>query len=321
MKRTLFVSFALLGSTWLASCGSGNTVPEQPPSPVDDFATRYAQATCKAMEDCCKTGSFTYDEAYCEYATGGTMSQSIYGAQATLKVHFDQAAAEKCLTMRVALYKSCMGDGAAELAACNAILAGEVPVGSSCTSPFECAPADGMRVTCTPDAPNTTKGHCTVVPPPPDPLPVGKSGDACSATCLTSPTDGCKIVDGAPSATACLVSDGFICDGTTHVCAPVPQIGDACSPFCVTGAYCGVDGHCQAKTADGSCAAGDEACTDTSICACADNSCVPAQKFCVARGGTGAQCANDNQCLSGFCYHGFCRVKTPVSQALCDGEL
>jgi len=35
-----------------------------------------------------------------------------------------------------------------------------------------------------PDAPNTTKGHCTVVPPPPDPLPEARKLYEASRTWL-----------------------------------------------------------------------------------------------------------------------------------------
>jgi len=297
-------------------------VPDQPPSPIDDFASRYAEATCNAMPACCKTGDYDYDADSCKYATTSAMAQSIYGALATLKVHFDQAAAEHCLKVRVDLYSSCMGDGKAELAACNAILVGEVPVGSSCNSPLECASVPDMTVTCVPEAANSTKGHCAVVPPPPVPPPVGASGDACSATCRASTTDGCTNVDGAPAAAACLVSDGLVCDAMSHLCAAVPQVGDACGPFCATGAYCDAMGQCQAKTADGPCASGPDACVDTSICACGEASCDPTKRLCVARGGPKAQCLNDGQCLlTAICFHGFCHANTPVSAALCIGDL
>jgi hypothetical protein len=127
-------------------------------------------------------------------------------------------------------------------------------------------------------------------------------------------------VAGAPSAAACLLSDGLVCDGTSLVCGAVPQVGDACSPFCATSAYCDASGHCQAKTADASCTDTADACVDTSICACGESSCDPAKKVCVARGGLKAQCLKDEQCMSAFCYQGFCHVKTPVSATLCYGD-
>jgi hypothetical protein len=320
MLRRDFFSIAVLASA-LAACGGGGTVPDQPPSPIDDFATRYADATCSAMLDCCKTAAFDYDVDACKFASAAHMSDGIYQAIATMKVHFDKAAAERCLTMRVDLYHACKGDGQAEAAACQAILVGEVPVGSPCISTQECAAVPDMVVTCAPDGPNTMKGHCGAAPPTPVP-PVGKSGDACSATCLTSPTEGCANVDGAPSAAVCVVSDGLVCDGMSLLCGAVPQIGEACTKFCATGAYCDASGHCQAKTADGPCAAKLDACVDTSICACGDSTCSdPAKMMCVSRGGLKAQCLNDAQCLSAFCYHGFCHVKTPVTEALCYGDL
>jgi hypothetical protein len=315
--KLLRLSIALLPCTWFAACGNGNTVPEQPPSAIDDFASRYAEATCNAMPDCCKTGEFDYDADRCKTATAVVMSGSIYNALATLKVHFDQAAAENCLAVRVELYRSCKGDGQAELAACNAILAGEVPVGSPCSSVFECTKVSDMTVTCAPDAMGSTKSHCAAMPP----TPVGKSGDACSATCRTSPTDGCTTIDGAPSAAACLVADGLMCDPALHTCAAAPQIGETCDPFCVAGAYCDASKRCQAKTADGSCTDTPDACVDASICACGEATCDPAKKVCVGRGGPKAQCLTDAQCSSSLCVGGFCRVKTPVSQALCEGDL
>jgi hypothetical protein len=322
MKRLAFASLVLLSAAWLGSCGDGSAIPAQPPSPIDEFATSYADATCSAMGDCCRTGGYEYTVERCKWATGAVLSESIYSALATLKVHFDKAAAEKCTTARVELYKSCMGDGKAELALCDAMLVGEVPVGSSCNSPFECMQPPGMVATCVPEPPSMTKGHCAIVPPPPDPPVVGKSGDACSVTCRASPTDGCTTVDGAPSAAACLVADGLVCDTATYVCAAVPAVGDACSKFCATDAYCDAAGKCQAKTADGPCPGSVDACLDTSICSCSEPTCDPTQFVCVARGAVGAQCKNDNQCMSGFCYQkGFCRVKTPVSADLCDGTL
>jgi hypothetical protein len=320
MRRAALLSAALLSCAWLA-CGGGDKVPDQPPSEADQFATRYAEATCSVMGDCCKTGGFGYDSAGCKDVTSYVLGQSIHRAEATLKVHFDLAAAERCLTARVELYKSCKGDGKVELAACNAMLVGDLPVGSPCSSPLECAAAPDITVTCAPDAPSSMKGHCAVVPPTMPPPPVGKSGDACSTTCRTNASDACTNLDGVASAAACLIADGLVCDGASHVCVAVPQIGDACASFCATGAYCDPGGHCQAKTADGSCAGATDACTDVSICACGEASCDPSKFVCVPRGGTSAQCLNDTQCLSAFCYHGFCRVKTPVSEDLCEGLL
>jgi hypothetical protein len=322
MKRLVLASLALLSNAWLAACGGGDTISEQPPSPIDEFAQRYADATCGVMTDCCKTGGFGYYADRCKFATSTVLAESIYTALATLKVHFDKDAAEQCLSARVELYRTCMGDGKAELDKCNAMLVGEVPMGSSCNSKFECMQPSGMVVTCVPDAPNSMKGHCAVVPPAPDPPTVGKSGDACSATCRSSVTDGCTTVDGAPSASACLVADGLVCDTATLLCAAVPMVGEACTSFCATGAYCDAAGKCQPKTADGPCPGNVDACVDASICACGEATCDPSKFMCVARGPVGAQCKSDKQCTSGFCYQNtFCRTRTPVSQALCEGDL
>jgi hypothetical protein len=319
MRRAFVVSFALLSGAWSA-CGGGDAA-EQPPSAIDQFVMRYAEATCGIMGDCCRTGGFDYELERCKYATGAVLHDSIYQALATLKVHFDPAAAERCLTARVELYRSCMGDGKAELAACDAILAGELPVGSSCLAPFECARGRDTTVTCEPEAPNAMKGHCAIVGPPTPPPPVGKAGDACSATCRATASDGCTSVGGAASAAVCLVADGLVCDGASHVCVAVPQMGEPCSTFCATGSYCDAGGHCQPQTADGSCSGSTDACVDTSICACGEASCDPSKFVCISRGATGSQCLKDNQCLSSYCYRGFCRVKTPVSEDLCDGNL
>jgi hypothetical protein len=280
MKRLVLLAVAL-SCGWVLACGGG-AVPEQPPSAIDDFATRYGEATCDAMPDCCKAAGFAFDTDPCKDAAASHMSQSLYLALATLKVHFDQAAAEHCLMVRVDLYRSCMGDGAAEVAACNAVLVGEVPVGSSCASTLECTAVPGMVVSCVPDAANSTKSRCTAAPPVPVP-PVGKSGDVCSTTCPSAPTAGCTSVAGAPSASACLVTDGLICDGASRACSAVPQIGEACAQFCASGAYCDASSQCSAQVA------------------------------------LGAPCSTDAECSSSYCAQGSCHTKTPVSAALCDG--
>src|SRR4051794_15968488 len=168
-----------------------------------------------------------------------------------------------------------------------AMLGGEVRVGSPCMSPMECRQPRGAAVPCTPEAPNTTKGHCTLVPPPPAPPVIGKSGDACSTTCRTSATDGCAAVEGLPTGGACLLADGLVCDAATHVCVAVPQVGEPCAPACAIDGYCDAQGKCQTKTADGSCAGALDACTDASLCACGEATCDPSKFVCVPRGVVG----------------------------------
>src|SRR5205823_15129970 len=179
--------------------------------------------------------------------------------------------------------------------------------------------ADISKATSVPDVVGMPKGHCAVVPPTMPPS-TAKLGEACRTTCRASTDDGCVDVAGAMRTAICLVADGLVCDAMTRLCVAVPQIREACSGVCATGAYCDTTGQCQAKTADGSCVGAPDACADTSYCACGEATCDPTKLHCVTRGPVKAQCVSNTQCMSSYCYQGFCRVKTPVSAALCEGD-
>jgi hypothetical protein len=314
------LAFALATGATLASCGNAST-DDTAPVDVQDFAGRYAHATCSAMGNCCEKGGFNYDPVDCEVAATSRTEDHVAQTLTSLRVQFDANAGNGCITAAVDVIRACNGDLSAAQAACNAVFVGQVPLGASCQSTLECARGSNMgAATCVPDAPGATSGHCALAPPPTPPTTVAQAGAACTTTCRTNPSDGCVDLQGLTRAAACLTADSLVCDPSSHVCVAAPAIGQACAGFCASDAYCDATGQCQPRTPDGSCAAGSDVCTDASSCDCSEPTCDPAKKMCEPRRPNLSTCNADSQCLSAYCYEGFCRLHTPVNADVCEGN-
>jgi hypothetical protein len=268
MLRTL--AFLAACSLALAACSSSSDNG----GPASDWFNSYAKAMCEGTAPCCAAEGQQNDVSACEQfyglLGGGGVQQAINNG-----AHFDQSAADQCLSQLKTWFNDCTasGDGPE---VCNRVVNGKTAPGGACSTDFDCAlPAQGT-VTCLYQT-SASHGVCVQTLP----AEAGKPCDTSSTTATTlydcsddanfycdvsTGTGTCKkkIAVGQPCGSGeCVDTAGCQDDPQSGqlVCTALAPAGSSCtdSSDCVTSAYC-KSGQCAAKETDG------QACTTDDVC-------------------------------------------------------
>jgi hypothetical protein len=289
----------LFGVLLAGGCDSGNG--SSGPVAASDFPARFAQGTCDAMANCCRTNGFAYEASTCKASVEGQF-RALFLKNQSSGVTYDAAAGGRCLDAYVALYEGCgSGDENSVKDPCRHVFVGTLAPGEACTASAQCKDPEGGNAYC--------DGVCKL-----DLVLAsrhGTSGEPCTAECWNiNGRENCQSV-GDSSATqtaACYASDGLQCDHSALKCTPVPKLGERCSSRCVEGAYCN-SGTCAPQVDTGPC--GFDACSSKSYCDYDTNTCQP-------RKADGESCSSDDDCLIGSCSNNRCG-RVPVGPSICAG--
>ena len=226
-------------------------------------------AFCTAAKNCCGRESYpAADLADCESKFLSQLPNFPLVDKGTVII--DQNALAACVAAYNTAATACTIT--AVNAACKGVFVGTQAEGQPCggASRFgavECKPVNGSA-TCYLQhngSDDTNTGVCTSIPR-------GKTGDACSMTCLMNETCIVDMMGGAPPfPVTCFEEDGLYCSVAANptVCKPILHIGDACTwdTFsCGSGNYCGwTTNACQVAGKTGeSCLTGG--CADDLMC-------------------------------------------------------
>ncbi len=272
-SRWVVLAAAGVASGFITGGCSGPKSGGSQPVSKEDYVNALAHAVCDNIASCCQKKNYTYSDAQCLarlLATPGLPPDRNFNAQ--------QAGA--CVDLYASAARSCaVSDAMAEKlhVVCGAVFTGTKAPGAACLDDSECAPPSGGGAFC--DFPGTSvTGMCVAVTH-------AKEGDSCVGTCDLQDgiVFGCYNGSGAAvpdHGGACYTSDGLYCSnqgtcvpltgpgqdcsvipcaaGTycdlygSGVCQTYAQIGGDCSQGqeCVSSAYCGSAGTCQATSSD-----------------------------------------------------------------------
>jgi len=290
--RLFFVTIGIgFGSLVVASEGCG------PPS-LGDFAPTLAGAYCDALQNCCGTQKYAYDDHSCK-----AQLTRDFQAQADIvkrgKVNYVPGAVGACKDAITARMRMCSADGGMIpdggidpiTDACFKVFLGTVPPGGECFNSAECqrdSPKDVVQ--CRVDTrmgADPKKTVCFKVTRTLQP------GDTCSQV---PPAGSFEVRDCDPSLAYC----------NNGTCTAFAKVGETCvmtMPFmvraCIQGAYCDatMTMQCQALPMTGQrCTLGNQ-CAQGNYCDRTD----PMNPICTALKSEGATCMASNECASFNC--------------------
>ena len=302
-----------------------------------DFAAEYAQALCSSLQHCCAENGVSQDYTSCTQGWQAAV-QSLLDSPAAAG-NYDVTTATNCIDeVRAAQGVSCQpvpGSLSAARPTCQAVFAGEVPLGAPCSAASQCAQVDSGVVTCAVvpgdgggggsgggqlplSDPGISIQGLTVAPqdiPVCVLLPPSDAGPGPCAIQADAGTDTCQ-------------SQGAYCDPTTLTCLPVNSAGGLCDPAvpasCAPGSFCVSGG-----AANGTCAmAGPvgSACTSAAMCAPPGVCDIAKTQTCIPVENPGAQCGANFQCSIGVCDppgspDGMCLTNAIATTAACNGNV
>jgi len=194
-----------------------------------DFASRIATSFCDTLAPCCATAGLPFDRGACQKYIGSDFKGELSRVGSGLA--FDCAAGQRCLDEIASAIQGCSAFDKAQLAACNHLTVGTLPVGAPCSDWKTCAAPLDTFADCQQSA--SGSGNCTLEPG----SARGKLGEACGASCDPY---GQYTIDSAdpPPIVACFRSDGLYC--SAGHCAPIAPLGGACTSDvgCTPGVLC-----------------------------------------------------------------------------------
>jgi hypothetical protein len=313
-----------------AAVGQAGCEPQLTYVSKDHFAAEYAQALCTSLQPCCAENGVGYSYTACAAGWQAAVNGILFGPDAT--GNYDTTVATSCIAqVRAAQGASCQpgpGTLSAARATCEAIFAGEVPLGSPCTSETQCAQMDGSVITCAIVPGDAGGGGGSELPlaapgvtvqgglnvslqnvPVCVQLPASDAG-ATAPPCTsdtTAHTDTCAA--------------GTYCDPTKNTCLPTNAVGGLCDSVvlgsCQPGNYC----VATPGMATGTCAAAGpigSPCTAAAMC---DSTGTCVSGACVAIKKPGQPCTSDSDCSIGVCdpTTKTCLVNSIGTTAACNG--
>lgn len=255
--------------------------PGDGPVAFEDYCGAYAEMTCQVASDCdCLEG---YPISTCELYQSMDCRDEVEAPVNAGLMTYDAQSAGLCLQRLWAIAHDCSLEDADWPEACDAMLVGAVAENGACGGDDECLPGlecYGDRCirlptagqTCHPDY-GCASGHycgedglCHLYQGAGGPCPEGDL--ACdSGLYCDSRVDECAPYLGANESCA---HASWACDSALYcsesagqVCRPYPGVGGDCADSygsCVDGAYCGADDLCHAQKADGAECVEDEEC-------------------------------------------------------------
>lgn len=286
---------ALLLALVLASCGgsvggsgSGGSAG---PIPETEFASRYAQIFCDALNRCCAQAGYAHgDETTCK--AEATFKKSTYGS-------YQPQAGGECIQALTQVLSGCPTLAAlttsAALEPCNRVYAGQAP-GQPCGFADECVPGPAGTTTVCLVEPSGNSSRCAHVVH-------ARAGDPCYAT--ADSTGHGDVVIASGNGGVCFTSDGLYCAPDGH-CASLVGVGGACNglPVCVASAYCDdASGKCALLQPLGapctSSMLGPGECVSGTTCDDVTNTCITPRPV-------GAACQDDGECAGFNCQQGKC---------------
>ncbi len=235
------------------------------PIPMEDFATRFADAYCSWEVRC---GGIPDRETCAEGNLRGLLEASFEQAYAAVeggRVVYDGAAARKCIERTESL--GCEHDANAQ-AECQAAWQGQIPEGEACSLDGECQ----------------TK-NCI--------LPASCQDSCCMGVCGRG---SASVDDACGDASSCV--EGAYCDKASSICRPRGAEGSPCDSdsSCQAHMYCDDDAPnpavCRRLPYEG------EPCPDWD-CALRNNDCIRQEddtQVCVPVFEVGDACTTDSQC-------------------------
>lgn len=247
------------------SCGGGD---DEKDTPATRFMEQYADVYCDGAAPCCAAAGEKNDVGACKQFIG------VLGRMAALEAkHFDQAAADQCLTELEASMASCESSAPT---ICDRVLYGDAAPGAACDSSADCAlPADGWAV-CdfTSTDGSEPSGKCVPVHP-------GGEGTPCAFSAEATERYECDE------------EDGLYCDYANDTCHVAKAIGAACTGMdCAAGSYCdSASQKCVALKPAGQPCGSYAECVETASCT---------GGACVAKKAVGEACETSTEC-QGFC--------------------
>jgi hypothetical protein len=298
----------------------------------DHFAAEYAQALCTSLQPCCAENDVAYSYTACAAGWEAAVNAILYGPNAT--GNYDTTVATTCVAqVRAAQGASCQpgpGTLSAARATCQAIFAGEVPLGSPCTSETQCAQMDGSVVTCA-IVPGDAGGGGGSELPLAAPGVTVQGGLNVSLqnvpVCVQLPASDAGATAPPCTSNAAAGTDtcptGTYCDPTKSTCLPTNAVGGLCDPVvlgsCQPGNYCvasgAMAGTCAAAGPIGSACAAAAMCDSTGTCD------VSGTQTCVAIKTPGQACSSGSDCSIGVCdpTTKTCLVNSIGTTAACNG--
>lgn len=290
---TIPLSALLVFTACSSDDGGGGTTG--PTVSQDQFVTAAAGAICDNIGACCQTGGFTYDAAQCRQGQIEWLTE-LYG-QTTAT--YDAAAAGACVQQLETAARNCE-EGPTD--ACARVFKGSKAVGEACEGDFDCAPVAGAAVTC--ERISDSELECQAIPR-------GKPGDPCVGNCtFIEGFVSCYDGDSESGEGYCFEDDGLIC--REGACAPIPEIGEPCSYWdCKPGAYCSSETEtCVVAGGVGDPCEWDEHCAETAYCG--------ADGLCAAKKADGEACEH-GECVND-CGNGVCGKVGLASDMTCSGS-
>jgi len=294
VKRSGVLALAFVaGGTTAVSCGGDGGGGNQS---IDRMAfMEFVAAYCDVFTPCCAAGGFATDGTLCRMQ--GTVSppsgfQKQAGDACLNDLRAAAATADFCVT------------GDSPVTSCQTVWghhADKAP-GQACTTHSDCAPSAEGSVVCT-----YAMGKGTI-------CQVRTAGAENDTPCVGTIGTDVGFEPSSSSVTpdrgfVCDWGDGLRCDGTA--CVRLKPVGATCSLSfyeCAATAFCETATMTclERKNAGGPCGTGSYECAMGTTCG--------SNRTCVTKGGVGASCQIEVDCLSLNCRGGVCGE--PVNAAL-----
>lgn len=330
------VAAATLGVlTWQVACGPDNNYVSE-----SQFAAEYAAALCSSLQPCCSENAVQYDYASCQAGWQKAVENILYGPTST--GDYNPTTGTNCVQLvRDAQGAGCQpvpGSLSAARATCQAVFAGNIPVGGPCTTAADCAPMDGATLTCEVPAgggeAGTGGGELPLFAPGValQGLTVNPEGVAvCTVAAAAGGTPGASADGGGPPCTihadagTDTCATGTYCDPKALTCMAYQAAGGGCDPAvvgsCQAGNYCaaagGGAGACTAAGPIGT------PCTSSAMCDATGYCDTTNTHACVAIGMPTAKCTSGVQCTIGVCdpTTNECLTNAIATTAACTGAV
>ncbi|HVJ20321.1 MAG TPA: hypothetical protein VM686_33125 [Polyangiaceae bacterium] len=231
MKLRLILAWWLGSALSVMACGGATDDDDDEFLDEAKFRERFPTQLCAQISSCCDRIGAPISEAACRASAQDAIDEPPQAAG----VHYDGAAAAKCLNAYTAAFSHCGLPIDEDIDVCDSIYVGTVPEGGACIASDECA-NDGS---CEPNA----SGALVCVNYNGVPAAHGAEGDSCWGTCEGDPSDPCAgpapVPGSEPTPAYCYTAEGLHCDFATSTCTRLPALGEPCpNYYCVAGAYC-----------------------------------------------------------------------------------
>jgi hypothetical protein len=230
----------------------------------DQFAGQYAQALCSSLTHCCQENDVTQNYAQCTQGWETAVNNLLNGPGSS--GNYDVTAATNCIAaVRNAQDGSCQpvdGSLSAARPQCQAVFAGQLPLGAPCTSAGQCAPIDGGEVACAvvPGDGGAGGGGGGQLPLAAGIFSPGITLPRDVPVCVqvVPPEGGSNPIPCTINATAgsdTCTAQGMYCDPTSLTCQALNAAGGGCDPSvatsCQPGNYCAAGSAVASSGGDG----------------------------------------------------------------------